>query len=355
MFFHRPIVFTDFHHASLLYSLILLFEKRLGGSVFRPIGIDWYSQGFWKILDNPDKVKQYLSIGDPDLNSVVGYYSIDGLKTTNNLVYLLQDNSGFLNKGITMDLFFQMPVDIVIASMPAHVEPFYRLCQSHPNKPKLIYQIGNAWPIEAGLAPNVMASAIIKGVPEHIHFISYHQEFDLSVFYPDFSYPNPNIYSFKNCFNVVESYAEDWELFETVEKLMPAWTFKSAGFLCRDGRVDGHDKLAAQMREARFIWHTKYGGDGYGHVIYNSAAVARPMIVKMEYYRDKLGKELMIDGETCLAIDGLNPHEIVNKILYYSDEKRYTTLRQNVYTNFKAKVDFDKEANALQNFIQGLK
>lgn len=347
--YSKPIVFTDYHHGSLLLSFILLFERRLGGSVFTPFGIDWYTQGFWKILDLPHTVNQYLNV------------STAVPLETNESIYIYPD-AGFTNKGITLEGFYQMPVDIVIASIPAHIQPFQRLCQSHPNKPKLIYQIGNAWTVEAGLTPNVMASAEIKNVPEHVNVISYHQEFDLSVFYPDFSYPSQNISSFVNCFTTSEGYASDWTfyspdwtLFETVEKLMPDWTFKSYGTVCRDGFVTGPDEVAKRMSMSRFIWHTKFGGDGYGHIIYNTAAVARPMIVKMEYYRDKLGRELMIDGHTCLAIDGLSPQEIINKILYYSDEKRYATLCKNVYQNFKTKVDFDREEIALQKFITSLK
>jgi hypothetical protein len=287
-------------------------------------------------------------------NHVVRYFDVNNLGNSSMPVYLCQDDSGFINKAITLETFFQIPVDIVIASLPAHIEPFTHLCKIHPNKPKLIYQIGNAWPIEAGLAPNVMASALINDLPNHIHFISYHQEFDISVFYPDFSHPDQNIYSFVNCFSAIEAYDPDWQLFESVEKLMPDWVFKSYGGLCRDNRVDGFGKVAKRMRESRFIWHTKYGGDGYGHVVYNSAAVARPMIVKMEYYQDKLGRELMLDGKTCLAIDGLSPQEVVNKILYYSDEKRYATLCKNVYKIFKEKVDFDKEEKAMKSFINGL-
>jgi hypothetical protein len=30
----NPKVFTDFHHASLLQSFILLFERRFGGNVY---------------------------------------------------------------------------------------------------------------------------------------------------------------------------------------------------------------------------------------------------------------------------------------------------------------------------------
>ncbi|MFE4707344.1 hypothetical protein [Peribacillus simplex] len=340
--YSKPIVFSDYHHGSLFYSLTLLFERRLGGTIFQPIGDDWYTHGFWKVFDHPDTVKQYL---DPSRAEPYG---------TDNSIFLCPD-TGFTGKGITLKGFYQMPVDIVIASLPQHIEPFRRLCKSHPNKPKLIYQIGNSWAIEAGLAHNIMASALITGVPEHIHFISYHQEFDLSVFYPDFSYPGQKISSFVNCFSSSEGYAFDWNLFETVERLMPDWTFKSFGNVCRDGYAVGPDELAKQMKQSRFIWHTKNGGDGYGHIIYNTAAVAKPMIVKMEYYQNKMGRELMIDGKTCIAIDGLSPQEVVNKILYYSDEKKYENLCKNVYKNFKRKVDFDNEGKSIQNFMKGLK
>ncbi|TVX84039.1 hypothetical protein FQP34_02120 [Peribacillus simplex] len=75
----------------------------------------------------------------------------------------------------------------------------------------------------------------------------------------------------------------------------------------------------------------------------------------MEYYKDKLGKELMIDGKTCIAIYGLSPQEVVNKILYYSDEKRYSDICKNVYKNYKIKVDFDKEEKVLRKFIDSLR
>jgi hypothetical protein len=71
-------VFTDFHHASLLQSFILLFEKRLGGNVFRPIGMEWAEKGFWKIYDHPATREQYLGLngatpdGTPRLNEVIG-------------------------------------------------------------------------------------------------------------------------------------------------------------------------------------------------------------------------------------------------------------------------------------------
>ena len=357
----KPLVFADFHHSSLLNSLIMLFEGRLGGQVYRPIGMEWAEQGFWKVYDHPATQLQFLGVGGatPDgtkpLNEVEGIGGKIGIDGKRIDIYHCKDIEGDrTNKAITLEGFLNMPFDVVIASIPQHIEPFKKLCELHPNHPKLIFQIGNAWTIEAGLAPNIMASAIINDVPENIHFISYHQEFDTKVFYPDFSRPGQTIYSFINVFNNQPHLAEDWQLFQEVEHHMSNWTFRSFGGQCRDGSMDGSENLANKMREARFIWHTKAGGDGYGHVLHNSAAVGRPIITKKLYYAGKMGEKLMIDGETCIAIDGLTAHEIISKIEYYSDPPRYEQMCRAVYENFHQVCDFDKEFESLQIFLNNL-
>ena len=349
-------ILSDFHHAGLLQSLILLFERRLGGEVYRPIGIEWFTQGYWKVYNHPATVEQFLGIGGatPDgtrkLNEV--------LYKQGDFVYICHDiNSDQTNRAITLEGFMQEDFDIVIATLPYHIEPFKRLCASHPSKPKLIYQIGNAWTIDAGLAPNVMASAIINDVPQDIHFISYHQEFDTQIFHPRIPilHQSKNIYSFINVFNGQEHLASDWQLFQKMEKLMPDWTYKSYGGQCRDGSCDGTKALADKMRDARFIWHTKQGGDGYGHIIFNTGAVGVPMIVKKQYYAGKLGEKLMIDGETCVAIDGMSMDAIKSKIEYYNEPERYERMCHAVYTNFMQNVNFDTEAENLKTFLANLK
>lgn len=371
-------VFCDFHHASLLQSFIMLFEHRLGGNVYRPIGMEWAEQGYWKVYDHPATQQQFLTLNQ-------GYRPIDGTPPLNQFVesvklaphlqvvpgvYFCNDiDSGQYNKAITLEAFFKLPIDIVIASLPYHIEPFKRLCEQHPNHPKLIYQIGNAWTVEAGLAPNVMASALIGNVPENVHFISYHQEFSQVDFRPHrphaaeyngahckcmYHEPGQNIYSFVNVFNGQAHFAADWQLFQQVENAMLDWNFKSYGGQCRDGAIGPSNVLGDKMREAKFIWHTKAGGDGYGHVIHNAASVGRPLIVKKEYYHGKMAEALLTDGATCITIDGLGVDEIVNKIKHYSEPNTYYQMAMAIRGRFEAIVDFDKEAKALQNFLENL-
>ena len=89
-------------------------------------------------------------------------------------------------------------------------------------------------------------------------------------------------------------------------------------------------------------------------MIHNAAAVGRPMIVRKSYYSGKMGDSLMIDGVTCIAIDGLTDNQIVTKILEYSRPHVYAELCHNVIANFKRVVNFDDEALNIQNMLERL-
>lgn len=347
-------IFTDFHHAGLLQSLILLFEKRLGGNVYRPIGIEWAEEGFWHVYDHPATRLQFLTYDQ-------GYRPQDGTKSLNMIekvqddVYYCQDiDSGSFNKAISLEKFKTMPIDIVIASIPAHIEPFKRLIAMYKPKAKLIYQIGNAWNVEPGQkVANVMASARVS-IPTGVNYIIYHQEFDQKLFAYREPVESMQIASMVNCFDVDHMFRNDWELFTKVEKLMPEWSFRALGGQCRDGAAHGSKEVANTIGASRFLWHTKIGGDGYGHIVHNAASVGRPLIVKKGYYDGKLGGDLMIDTETCIAIDGLSPQEIVNKIEHYNDRARYSKMSEATRTSFEKVVDFDAEQKAIETFLSML-
>lgn len=365
-------VFTDFHHASLLQSLILLFEKRLGGKVYRPIGMEWAERGFWKVYDHPATQAQFLGIGaaTPDGSEALNEVESEGARIGNDgkrfPVYFCHDiDSGQTNKAITFDGFMSMKIDIVIASIPQHIEPFKRLCAEHPSRPKLIYQIGNQWNGE-NTALNIMASAKMPRI-DGVNFIEYHQEFDIEVFHYEeprtvkmpvsgeiYHFPKQKISSFVNCFDVADHFKYDFELFQTVERNMNGWTFESHGGQCRNGAVGPARKLADTMREARFIWHTKVGGDGYGHVIHNAAAIGRPLIVRKADYQGKLAETLLIDKVTCIAIDGLAESQIRSEIEYYSEQSRYMAMCKATYENFKKVCNFDAEFEQLKSFLASL-
>lgn len=356
-------VFTDFHHGALLQSLILLFERRLGGRVFRPIGLEWYEKGFWRINDQRDTAEQFLGMhtvpsdGTPPLNDIEA--------SINDEIYLVRDTIEGVNKAITYDTFLRIPIDIVIASIPQHIEPFRRLCDMHPSKPKLIFQIGNQWDVfDTNLVKNCMVSTSIVNHPEGINYVQYHQEFDTEIFRPsrivtnqynvDADYPEASMQTIYSFINILQNH-RDWATFLQCEKLLEGqFEFRSFGGQCRDGNMTGARELAAKMREAKFIWHTKSGGDGYGHILHNAFAVGRPVIIRREDYSGKLGDKLLIPGETCIAIDQMDAAEIVHFIKYFSQPDRYATMAKNVYNKFREVVEFDREEQEIRQFLERL-
>ena len=84
-------VFCDFHHTELYHSIKLLFEDRLGFNLYRPIGMEWQEQGYWKVFDHPATAAQFLSVNqkfDP------GPEGLDGKvfeKVVKNIVQVLCD------------------------------------------------------------------------------------------------------------------------------------------------------------------------------------------------------------------------------------------------------------------------
>lgn len=348
-------VFVDFHHTALLRSLIMLFEGRLGGKVYRPIGLDWHSQGFWKVYDHPATAQQFLSLDQ-------GYRPVDGTPPLNQFVkptdmiepeiyYCADPENETYNKAITLEEFKKRDWDIVIASMPQHIEPFQRLIREHAPKAKLIFQVGNNWNVPAGIeVKNVMASAKITP-PEGVHFIEYHQEFNLSLFEPDYNYPEAKIHSFVN---IIQNTA-DWPIFETFSRWLPEYDFKAYGGQCPDGVKAGPRGVAEGMREARFIWHLKPGGDGFGHVIHNAFASGRPVILRSSHYRNQLAEALIEDGVTCIDLDRQTPMESVLRIREIGESPtRWYAMAEAARQRFEAVVNYEKEAEAIKGFIAEL-
>src|SRR3990167_10488983 len=305
-----PIIFVDKHHEGLFNSLILLFEKRLGWKLYTQAGLQWYEEGLWNVYPSKDTAQQYL------------------------LREVEKDH------GITREQFKKMNFDLILCSIPQHINPFKRLAEEK-NSP-LCYQIGNAWDIPNNIVKNVMASA--KCIPPvQINYIEYHQEFDLNIFYYEFPKNEKKIYSFINCLNTVDLYKKDWELFLELEKLMPDWEFKSFGGQCRDGWCNSPQEVADKMREATFIYQSKKDADGFGHVIHSAMAIGRPLIVNYQDYKDKLAGSKLIPATNCINVDNKSSQQISEEIIYWSKSELLTEMGMNIYNKFKELVNYDEE------------
>ena len=303
--------------------------------------MDWYPD-WWKIGDpyeGPERTAtQYLDTKGhtPDRPEEDGILYYDNLK------------------GVTLDKFKRMQFDIVIASIPEHIIPYQTLIKRYQPDARFILQMGNiSWDktVDFRTVPNLLASTEKFVVPKSCNAVFYHQEFDTNVFKyapPEYDH-RKRVSSF---INTIECYPEDYALLKEYMTYMDDYEFKLYGASNPDKCINGDEDIAKEMHNSMFGWHVKKGGDGFGHIIHNWFACGRPPIVKMEYYKDKVAGQLMVDGETCIMIDGLTVEEGVNKIRHYSVPDLHENMCRMAHSKFGAIVNYDNEQKEIETFLE---
>lgn len=345
-------VLVDFHHTSLLTSLVMLFEDRLNMDVYRPIGMEWFYEGYWKINDQKDTATQFLSLdaavpkdGTPPLNKFVSKVQYDG-------EYFVLDPGGVKgHRACTLKFFQENMFDYVVASIPAHVPIFEELIARFQPQAKLIVQMGNNWDMSLYSGKNVLASTspqLAPGVNAHY----YHQEFDTKIFMPRVTHPTKRIHSYVN---VLANTGQGLQDFLELESLLAkkGFIFKSYGGQNRDGNMNGPRELANSMHEAEFILHSKPGGDGYGHIIHNAYSCGRPVIIRPSQYRGQLAEQLFAPG-TFINLDKGRRNAAKEIAEITSDPDRLFRMGKAASEQFKKVVDFAKEAQEIKLWLKNL-
>jgi hypothetical protein len=324
----------------------MLFEGRLGMNVYRPIGLEWFYEGYWAINDQLDTAKQFLDVGTqvladntPPLNVVKDYS--DG-------VYSVYDPGNVTtHKGITLESFKSRKFDFIIASIPAHIPLFQELIKRFQPEAKLIIQIGNNWDPNIFRGLNVIGS-VMPGNIQDANVIYYHQEFDTDVFKPTENKQTKTISSYINLLQDMVIGGKD---FKELESSIVDIKFNSYGGQCRDGNMTGVFDLAKSMSNDDLIFHVKDHGDGYGHIIYNAYACGRPAIVRSSLYRNQLAQELFND-KSCIDLDQYSTDDAIKKIKeIYLDDYEFNEMSINAYETFRHCVDFAYDAEIIYKWM----
>ena len=130
--------------------------------------------------------------------------------------------------------------------------------------------------------------------------------------------------------------------------------WKMFGILGEDGIIGTVKEIAEEMQDSTFIWHVKFGGDGYGHVIHNAFASGRPLITRASYYKDCLAGPLLEDGITCIDLDKHSFEESIKMIRKFSQFDEHKKMCENVYKKFQNIVNFDTEFKYIKKFLNNL-
>jgi hypothetical protein len=217
----------------------------------------------------------------------------------------------------------------------------------------------NAW----GLAEFALLSVTTPGFHPWIPHVTYHQEFDLETYRPEWPPARPEEVATRvQCYTGTPGY----ERFVRLSQAVPGARFRHYGHCGDHDDLWGGDALsvpdiADQMRAAGIGWHDKRWSDGYGHVIHSWFAVGRPVLVSARYYLGlddgarKLAADLLVEGETSFDIDARSDADLADLIRrLIQDQDYHRTISENATRRFREVVDFDAEAAAIRGMLDGI-
>lgn len=355
-------ILADFHHGDLYESLRILFEERLGWELYRPIGTEWYTQGYWMVFDHPDTAKQYLGLNlgvEPkDIRGVpvtkdhgqAAWLNRAASETTPG-VYLIHDHNhgGKYHRGITLEQARKTKFDVLLSSMPKHFEMYEKLRQESFPEAKHIFQMGNVgWNVPS-TARNVLNSTSTV-VPSNVNSVQYHQEFSLK----EFKFTgSPGTLGPKSLCNLMHWNGQHFlPKFNALKSILVpnGWTVKNFGAGNDDGPVDNPADVFQQFS---FLWHVKRHGDGYGFNLHNAFACGRPTLISSAETSGQIAQALFNDGTTSIDVAKRTPYQIA--AILENMAANYTIHTCATYGRFRDVVNFDKEEVEIRKFLETLK
>ena len=345
-------VLADFHHQALYHSLQLLFENRLGWELYRPIGPEWHEQGYWHVYEHPATVKQFLGLyqgmKEPLLDGEGVPWTERELVNKNYIIedgiYYIQDNCHrTTHRAVTLDKFKEMEFDILLSSIPQHIQPYNKLITEFQPKAKHIFQVGNQWGNLPG-AKNIMAST--TPFQSAANTIFYHQEFDLNVFKYEAPTNHNTICSYVH-------YLQQPEKLQQLVSLLPGWSGIPYGGGMPQS-LPNQDAVAEALKNSAFTWHFKPGGDGFGHSIFSSYACGRPALIWRPHYTGRKADPLFIDQQTCIDSNSYSSHKLAQLLQKFSQPEEHIKMCEAAYRRFCQIVNFDQEFEQIKLFLERL-
>lgn len=317
--------------------------------LYRPMGIEWYTNGFWRLTEWEATAVQFLSVYQTEIAGPE--YYVNNVESYSNNIYNIWDvGKESTHKAIGFDAFKSMKFDYVIASVPQHVPLYRELIRQFQPDAKLIVQMGNNWDLSLIDECNVLAS-LKPSTMFNNNAIFYHQEFDTNIFKPIDDYGFGRVTSYINCLDQNGG----WSDFIRLEnQLLDIAQFRSLGGQCRDGFVGGPSEVASSVQKNDFVFQVKSGGDGYGHSLYNAYACGKPVIIRSSYYRGCLGEELF-NVDNCIDLDRFSLEQAASVIReLVLDKDRLKEMSVNAYRSFVNCVNFDEDAARIKSWLESL-
>jgi hypothetical protein len=341
---------ADYHHHDLWESLELMCA-RLGWTLYRPIGMDWFDAEYWnfeRAWHGDSVARQYLASWPDD-----GGQRFD-------------PSHDRWQKLLTLEQARDLRPDVVMASVAHNHEGFARFAREVGAKFGI--HLGNVrfsaidmaedrWDLaDFGIVTSVLPAPVDKP-----HVIV-HQEFDLDDFRHEPAAPEPDrlrVSSFVNCFPENIRAYEGWKAVALTRPQYDWRVYGAYGSVPEDqwaaGNLQPCSAVGDAMRASDIAWHTKQWSDGFGHVIHDWFAVGRPVIGHEWYYRSQLAGPLWQEGVTSFDITDKSVEEVAGIIdRLYTDPELRLRMGENAARRFREVVDFDEEEQAIRRMFEAV-
>lgn len=248
----------------------------MGMELYTTVGQDWWREGYWRFGEvwGDDRLAQQFLNTNPYREVEPGLFLTFDQCHPEHLLY-----------GVSLEKAKQWEWDFILATVQENQKGFHRFARE--TGAKYLYQIGNARQfVDLSLDPIILA---------------WPQEFD---YQSTFRFREPirmdRITSFVN---LLPKIPESWEPLADLMMELPDFGFRSFGHECPDGFLTPVAAIAEEMARSGWAYQDKPTGDGFGHVLFNWAAVGRPLIGHGRYYERQRGGIFWQDGITCIDLD----------------------------------------------------
>jgi len=319
-------VLADRHHSGLYHSLQLL-GRRLGWTLYTPIGHEWWDADYWafgRSTYNDDRLAQQF---------LVGVAGPDGLGAPPDGEF-----PDWPIPTVTLAQARAMDWAYVIATVPDNEPGFHRFAQE--TGARFVVQVGNTGQyVDYRLNPLVISSS---EMPIPRDGVTYHQEMDPIAYRPPTE--SHTAASFVNCMPFM---GRCWTLLQEAQAFgLPVSVYGIDG---PDGIVKPNTALVERMAAVGWGWHDKAQGDGFGHVIHTWAAVGRPLIGHASHYAGKMGERFWRDGETCIDLDRHSVAEAV-EIVRSLPPEQHMAMCEAIRAEFDG-IDYEAEAETIRRLL----
>jgi len=315
-------VLADFHHPALWKSLKLTLVDRLGYELLRPVGMEWYEQGYWqheKFWAQDRFAKMFLT-DRLDLTPAEGQ--------------------------VTLEQARDIKPEIVVATVPGNVLGFRDFADEVGAR--LVQQIGNNEHFVPWADIDIALDSTNHAHPAWFDgYIRYDQEIDPRYFRRVDSPCGP-----------VSSFLSVWhrdqdglDYFGRVAEAVGVEHFRLYG---EHGQpLQGDEEVIPAMQDSAIVWNTKRIGDGWGHVLHSAMAGGKPIISVNSFYDGMRGSLMLKDNSGVLDISGMDFNDVVKWIKETRcDDERIKAMGDANSTRFNSIVDYERDAAKIKEAFE---